>query len=181
MKLRAILFCLALGLVLLLASGPVQAAQVSQSNQAPGGTIAPEPAEEPADVAWKDQVDCILTGPAQVQGYRVRCTGATRLDAQIADCCISGDHWQLKVKNWDNRPNTAVTTSPGPANVFGVAARVYNYGGTAANPGNIDAYVQCTYLHGVDVFAAQAFIVLNSDGVCTVAADVIRSRIDRAP
>ena len=74
-----------------------------------------------------------------------------------------------------------MTTSPGPAGVFGVPARVYNYGGTPENPRNLHAYLECTYLHGVDIFGAGSTIDLSSDGNCTVTADPVRSRIDRSP
>jgi hypothetical protein len=134
-----------------------------------------------AGTTWQQVRVCSLSGPAEVQGFRVQCPSSSFLDFQIADCCIPGDHWQLKGKNWDRAPNEAVTTSPGPANQYGVASRVYNYGGTPQNPRNIDAYVQCTYLHGVDIFGAGSWVRFTSDGTCTVTPDTIRSRIDRAP
>jgi hypothetical protein len=131
--------------------------------------------------SWTEVRTCTLQGPAGVQGYRVQCHNATFLNFQIADGFIPGDHWQLKGKSWDRAPNEAVTTSPGPANQYGLAARVYNYGGTPENPGTLDAYVECTYLHGVNVFPAGAWALFASDGTCTVTPDTIRSRIDRAP
>ena len=181
-ELRLVLLCLVILTV-------VSATPMLATNEPDEGVAAPTPSEEVScsatkrfqTAAWKSTVICSLFGPAQVQGYRVQCTGATYLDYQIADCCISGDHWSLKGKNWDTNPNTAVTTSPGPANAYGLASRVYNYGGTAWSPGNIDTYLQCTYLHGVDVFPAGAYIALSSDGTCTVTPDTIRSRIDRMP
>ena len=135
----------------------------------------------PADTQWRASLTCTLLRPSEVQRYNVRCTGATRLDVQMADCCIAGDHWEGKSKNWDSRPNTAVTTSPGPANVFGVASRVYNYGGAPQNPRNIDAEVDCSYIHGVDVFPAASFIILSSDGVCRVTDLGKRDAINRTP
>jgi hypothetical protein len=130
---------------------------------------------------WRQTVVCTLSRPSQVQRYEVSCDGATRLDAQTADCCIPGDHWEAKAKNWDRAPNTAVTSSPGAANVFGVASRVYNYGGTPQHPGGIHAEVDCSYLHGVDVFPAASFIVLSSDGLCRVSDLGFRDEILRAP
>jgi hypothetical protein len=130
---------------------------------------------------WRQTVICSLNRPMEVQRYQVQCKEATRLDARVADCCISGDHWEAKSKNWDRAPNTAVTTSPGPANVFGVDGRVYNYGGTATNPRNINAEVDCTYLNGVDVFPADSFIVLSSDGDCVVTDLGKRDAINRTP
>jgi hypothetical protein len=74
-----------------------------------------------------------------------------------------------------------VATSPGGANVFGTPLRGYNYGGTPQNPGGLAAYLECTYLHGVNVFPAGSFVDLSSDGICTVTADPVRARIDRSP
>ncbi len=130
---------------------------------------------------WSEVWLCVIFGPAEVQGYRVRCSGANYLDFAIADCCIPGDHWELKGKNWDVYPNTSVTTAPGPAVAYGQTSRVYNYGGTGWNPGNIDSYQECTYPHGVDVFGAGSYITFSSDGLCTVTPDVVRSRINRTP
>ena len=124
----------------------------------------------------------MATNPADVQGFRVQCNNATFLDFYVADCCIPGDHWQLKGKAWDANPNTGVTTSPGPANRWGVPGRVYNYGGVLPwAPGLIDAYVECTILHGVNVFWAGNWITFASDGNCFVTPDVPRNRIDRSP
>lgn len=133
-------------------------------------------------VGYKKAVYCGLNGPAEVQGYRVRCKSASYIDFSISDCCIPGDHWQLKAKNWDSAPNTAVTTSPGPVIKFSTPARVYNYGGTPQNPKNMDTYLQCSMLHGVDVFGAGAYINITSDASnCVVTPDAKRSRIDRTP
>lgn len=141
------------------------------------------PQAEPVDdkAIWRQSVDCTLFRPSEVQGYDIQCFNASFLDARHADCCIPGDHFQSKLKNWDNAPNTAVTTSPGPAGLFGVPARVYNYGGTPQNPRHFHAYLECTYIHGVDVFPAGSTIDLSSDGNCTVTPDPVRSRIDRSP
>ncbi|HEV8579189.1 MAG TPA: hypothetical protein VGX68_08900 [Thermoanaerobaculia bacterium] len=183
-KLLAPALCLALAAAVL-GAGPA-AAQLP-SNVAPrpvgsglcfNGLPVPPLA---AGVVWQQSCLCDLAGPAEVQGYRVQCTNATFLDVHVSDCCVVGDHWQLKSKNWDNRPNTAVTTSPGPVVQFGVPGRVYNYGGTAQNPGNLDAYVECTYLHGVDIFGASSFLSFSSNGACVVTPDAVRSRIDRTP
>lgn len=132
-------------------------------------------------VVWKQDWICRSAGPAEVQGFRVQCANSTFLDFHIADCCLPGDHWQLKGKAWDVNPNTGVTTSPGPANAYGLAGRVYNYGGTGWNPGGLDAYVECTYLNGVNVFLADSFVIFSSDGNCVVTPDPVRQRIDRAP
>ncbi|HKU38009.1 MAG TPA: hypothetical protein VJR89_07680, partial [Polyangiales bacterium] len=47
---------------------------------------------------WKQTVVCNLDRPSEVQRYHVQCSGASRLDAQVADCCMDGDHWETKVK-----------------------------------------------------------------------------------
>lgn len=142
--------------------------------------LIPFPPLDPL-VNWREQWICESGGPAEVQGFRVQCFGATFLDSHIADCCIDGDHWQLKSKAWDVSPNTAVTTSPGPTNVWGVPGRTYNYGGTPWVPGLLDTYHECTYLHGTNLFLAASYISFSSDGVCTVTPDLARNRIDRTP
>jgi len=134
---------------------------------------------------WRQQLTCVANSPADVTGYRVECNNATYLDFQISDCCIASDHWQLKGKSWDKYPNTAVTTSPDlPANfstLFGLPARVYNYGGTTTKPRRLDVYVECSYLNGVNWFPAGSTAVLSSDGSCTVTTDPAVRRIDRTP
>jgi hypothetical protein len=145
-----------------------------------GGFPIPIPPLDPK-AAWKEAWICRNAGPAEVTGFRVQCVNANFLDFHIADCCLPGDHWQLKGKAWDANPNTAVTTSPGPANAYGRAGRAYNYGGTGFNPGGLDAYVECSYLNGVNVFLADSFVVFSSDGNCVVTPDPPVQRIDRAP
>ena len=67
----------------------------------------------------------IVTG--EVVNFRVQCEAATYVDFSVKDCCMPGDHWQLKGKVWDTFPNTAVTTSPGDAtNSAGSVSRLYN-------------------------------------------------------
>jgi hypothetical protein len=129
---------------------------------------------------WRDQWLCRSAGPAEVTGFRLQCAASTFLDFHIADCCVPGDHWQLKGKEWDANPNTAVTTAPGGVPVYSVPGRIYNYGGTPFNHG-IDAYVECSYLNGVNLFLADAFVSFSSDGLCTVTADPAVRRIDRTP
>ncbi len=141
---------------------------------------SPPPPFDPR-ATWKQGHVCSLQGPGQVQGFRIQCNNASFLDFHISDCCIAGDHWELKGKNWDKAPNTAVTTSPGGAIQWSVPGRVYNYGGTVQRPRHIDAYVECTYLHGVDVFPAGSYVAFSSDGACSVTTDPIQSRINRTP
>jgi hypothetical protein len=184
MKSKWILMAMVLVLVapFALVTASAQVATGEANEATPEERDSPPLAEEvDAKAIWRQPVNCSLGRPSDVQGYDVRCTNASFLDARIADCCIAGDHFQVKVKNWDRAPNTAVTTSPGPAGAFGVPARVYNYGGTPQNPRNLHAYVECTYLHGVDIFGAGSTIDLSSDGNCVVTPDPRRSRIDRSP
>jgi len=72
-------------------------------------------------------------------------------------------------------------TAPGPVPVFSVPGRAYNYGGTPNNPGGLDAYVECSYLNGVNVFLADSFVFFSSDGACVVTPDPVVRRIDRTP
>jgi hypothetical protein len=184
MMIRNIFLFTAIFAILVLAS-PVLAAEGDDSNEPIDTSGAPVPvicsATEAIDLGTDTVVICGIYGPAEVQGYRIRCSNASFVDFSIADCCMPGDHWSLKGKNWDIAPNTSVVTSPGPRDVYGNAGRVYNYGGTAWRPGNMDVYLQCTYLHGVDVFPAGSWVNIRSDGACLISQDVIRSRIDRMP
>lgn len=135
-----------------------------------------------ASPGWKGREYCSISEPGDVVNFRVVCTGASYLDFQIADCCINGDHWQLKGKAWDVAPQTAVTTSPGRPSQYGVPARVYNYGGTPNAPKRLDALIECSYLHGVNVFGAGSFVALVSDGTdCQVTKTAVSARIDRSP
>lgn len=130
---------------------------------------------------WRETVFCSLNRASEVQRFAVDCQNATRLNTQVADCCIAGDHWEVKAKVWDQRPNTAVATSPGGTNVFGVNARVFNYGGTPENPRHLYAEIDCSMLHGVDIFPADSTLVLTSDGTCTVTDLGKRDEIHRTP
>ncbi len=168
-----------------IAAGPVTAQEVNSALEAESadaslGDVSLHTALDPS-ARFRTTVFCTLFGPAEVQGYRVTCGGARFVDFTVSDGFIPGDHWSLKGKNWDSRPNTSVTTSPGGVIAFGQTARVYNYGGTPQNPGNMDTYIQCTYLHGVDVFPASSFVTISSGGACVVTPDALRSRIDRMP
>ncbi len=150
-------------------------------NTIPPTGAKPTPRSVAVDVKYEEKTSCDIAGPEEVVGYHVVCAGASYLDFTVADCCIPGDHWQLKGKAWDGNPNTAVTTSPGGQDVLGVPARIYNYGGTATNPGGLDAYVECSYLSGVNSFGASSTVIFSSDGVCTMTPDPIVRRIDRTP
>ena len=138
--------------------------------------------EKPQQKKWAGKDLCTTYAPGEVVNFHVTCNDASYLDFQIADCCMSGDHWQLKGKNWDTAPQTAVTTSPGRPSDYSVPARVYNYGGTSFNPGSINALVECTYLHGVDVFGASSYVYFESDASnCNIEKVTVAERIDRSP
>ncbi len=157
--------------------GPIDASKLAIG---PTFGIYPPPVFDPR-ASWRQEWICRDLHPANVTGYQLVCSGATFLDFHITDCCIPGDHWQLKGKVWDVNPNTGVTTSPGGVPVWSVPGRAYNYGGTPFAPGSLRAYVECTMLNGVDVFPADAVLWFSSDGICTVTPDLARNRIDRSP
>lgn len=167
--------------VLMLTSGATAQVATTPNHGFADGEELPVAEEVDERAIWVRSVDCTLTRPSDVQGYDIQCTNASFLDARHADFFIPGDHFQSKLKAWDWKPNTAVTTSPGPGGVFGVPARVYNYGGTPENPRYLHVYLECTYIHGVNIFPAGSTITLSSDGNCAVVGDPIRSRIDRSP
>jgi len=179
--------CLAV-LVLMVLGAAMPSAGAAGNSRFTTGTAGPSPSASqvtpPAPLPpfdpktqFVDGWTCDIFGPAEVQGYRVVCPGGSFLDFFMSDGFIPGDHWELKGKNWDLFPNSAVTTSPGPVIQYGVPGRVYTYG---ANP--LDAYIECSYIHGVNIFPASGFIIFASDaGNCTVTPDPVRSRINRTP
>lgn len=120
---------------------------------------------------------CQLQEPSQVQRFRITCTNTSKIDVKVADCCIPGDHWQVKVKQWDSRPNTAVTTAPGGDRNFGVAARVYTYSSSE----NVDALIECSYPHGVNVFPAGSEILVEFSGTCNATNLGVTHEFDRTP
>jgi hypothetical protein len=139
-------------------------------------------ARRPAEITSNETLICLFERPSQVQRYFVLCAEATELDVDIADCCVPGDHWEAKVKSWDEKPNTAVTTSPGPADVPGVPARVYTYEGPPENPGELRAAIECTYLHGVNLFPAESFLKLTPNrGSCSIEMVGLEDEIGRTP
>jgi len=173
---------LVLVLVGVVAAAPAHAAVAPQNGRTVTTSASQTPPPGPLPVfdpktqfiqGWT----CDLFGPAEVQGYRVVCPNANFLDFYVSDGFIPGDHWELKGKNWDLAPNTGVTTAPGPVVAYSVPGRVWTYG---ANP--LDAYVECTYIHGINVFPASSFLIFASDAAnCTVTPDPVRSRINRTP
>src|ERR1700709_1760140 len=151
---RWISLTLTLALAVALPAG-MHAATVGSAappNIIPSTGVKPTPRAASVDVKYEEKTSCDISGPEEVVAYHVVCAGASYLDFVIADCCIPGDHWQLKGKAWDGNPNTAVTTSPGGQDILGVPARIYNYGGTAINPGGLDPYIARSYLSGVNSF-----------------------------
>ncbi len=180
-----VLMLLMASLSVTLAMGQIQSAPADGSDNAPTELEKehPPPATDVApDTRFQQVLFCTLDRPSEVQRYNVQCTNARRVDVQIADCCIPGDHWEAKSKAWDAAPNTAVTTSPGAQNVFGLRSRVYNYGGTPQNLRNINVEVDCSYIHGVNVFGAGSFLRITSDSPNCVVTDLgKRDSINRTP
>lgn len=158
---------------------------ISESNSVAAGTNPNKFLFGLIDDALPDKTSdirfCSISAPGQVRRYDVTCPGARRLDVRIADGFIAGDHWEAKVKVWDEKPNTAVTTSPGQSNVLGASARVYKYAGTPFNQ-DLRALVECSYIHGINVFPAASFIRFNSDGnACAIVDLGVTSEIKRTP
>lgn len=122
---------------------------------------------------------CSTNRPHQIQRFAVSCRSQA-LDVSISDCCIPGDHWEARVQSRDEKPVTAMTTAPGPANLFGAPARVYRFAGTPFNP-NLDALIECRYIHGIHVFPAAATLRLTSSGPCTVQNLGITEEIKQTP
>ena len=103
-NLFALALCLALAAAVL-GVGPA-AAQPTPINIAPrpvGSSLCftglPVPPNLDPSVIWQQSCLCDLNGPAEVQGYRVQCANSTFLDFRVSDCCVQGDHWQLKGKS----------------------------------------------------------------------------------
>jgi hypothetical protein len=109
---------------------------------------------------------CIINSPYEVRRYELECSDAEYLEVTVADCCISGDVWQAKVKVWDKTPNIAIAVTPNKANYEGVPARVYNNGGTNKNPKQLIALLECRYKTGINVFPAASLFKTKSDGYC---------------
>src|ERR1044072_3059461 len=158
--------------------GQTHKAEELRVERVPGQAVA-----LPIVAKWREEQTCVLNGPAEIVGFRVQCTGASLLHFQVFDCCIPHDHCQPRRRSWNKPPRRAV--APPPALVggvlYGLPARIYNYGGTPENPKALDAYVECSYLNGVNLFAAGSFVLFSSGGACTVTPDPAVRRIDRAP
>ena len=135
---------------------------------------------------WFQRDVCLLGAPGEVEKFHIKCSaGGTFLDFYIADGGLPNDHWQLKGKNWDIAPNTAVTTAPGGLFAYSTPGRIYHYEQELSPPSRvprgINALVECTYLHGINDFPAISSVFFISDSTCTfnkLAKDV---RIDRSP
>jgi hypothetical protein len=103
---------------------------------------------------------CILDRPSQVQRFGVRCLSTPHLDAKIADCCLAGDHWKVRVRAWDPQPNEAVATSSGQEGDFSMPARVFTY----STSWDMYAVIECSYQHGTSVFPIEADILVETGG-----------------
>lgn len=110
-------------------------------------------------------VPCMLERPGQVHRYSVLCPTTRYIDVKIADCCQPGDHWEVTAKSWDPKPNMAVASCPGGDGDYSVAARVYSYSSSR----DLQALVECRYMHGTSMFPADADMVIETHGsTCTV-------------
>ncbi|WP_225888705.1 hypothetical protein [Myxococcus xanthus] len=82
------------------------------------------------------------------------------------------------MKSWDFKPNTAVATSPGGDGDFSAPARVFTYSSSR----DMNALIECSYLHGVNIFPAESFLLVESSGgACSVTDVGITEEIDRSP
>ena len=188
MKLRRlaslVLCCTALGVSPLASAEPPAAGETAEAAPRTGelnyrstGQRQPKITQR-SDGGQQILLSCLLWRPGQVQRYAVSCPGTKQLDVRVADCCIPGDHWQVKVKSWDFKPNTAVATSPGGDGDFSAPARVFTYSSSR----DMNALIECSYLHGVNVFPAESFLLVESSGgACSVTDVGITEEIDRSP
>ena len=146
---------------------PIAAMSLSPATAQQGGTTTSPNSKGNSITSTRGAtfVSFSLARPSNVQRYLVTCSDATRLDVNIADCCIAGDHYEATVKCWDAKPNTAVTTSPGAADVFGANARVFDYGHSS----DLTAVIEVRYLNGVNAFSAGGSMNIVSNGSCVPA------------
>ncbi|HEX5745959.1 MAG TPA: hypothetical protein VFZ09_06930 [Archangium sp.] len=110
-------------------------------------------------------LSCMLDFPSQVRRFAVTCPGTRHIDVKLADCCDAGDHWQVTVRSWDPKPNVAVASASGANGEFSMPARVFTYHRTR----DMNALIECSYLHGRNLFPAEADILVETPGApCTV-------------
>ena len=102
--------------------------------------------------------------PTSVQRYYVECSDANVLNVFVSDGGISGDHWQVDVKVWDNKPNVATSSAPGGAGFFSAPAKVYS---SRSKSLGITALIEIRYRDGIDVFGANGTLRVDSNGSCT--------------
>ncbi|HZH12876.1 MAG TPA: hypothetical protein VE057_00790 [Archangium sp.] len=108
---------------------------------------------------------CMLDFPGEVKRFAVTCPTTRYIDVKLADCCNAGDHWQVTVKSWDPKPTLAIASSSGANGDFSMPARVYTYSSTR----DMTALVECSYLHGLNFFPAEADILVETPGApCSV-------------
>jgi hypothetical protein len=150
------LICVAMVAILTL---PMATLALASNTAGPPGPKAA--IEKGAYTATKDII-FTLDAPHQVQRYRVTCSDATLLDVKLADCCTPGDHWEARAFIHDKNPQLAITTAPGGADVFGVPARVYTYGGKP-----LEVLVEVRYLHGLNSFPSGGTVRFVTNGTCS--------------
>jgi hypothetical protein len=110
-------------------------------------------------------LSCMLDFPSQVRRFAVTCPGTRHIDVKLADCCDAGDHWQVTVRSWDPKPTLAIASTSGGNGDFSMPARVYTY----STSRDMNALIECGYLHGRNLFPAEADILVETPGApCTV-------------
>ena len=121
---------------------------------------------------------CFLERPFQIQRFALSCPEATRVLAQIADCCIPGDRWRLTGAVVDPFTTIDQTFASGEVDDFSATSLTLRDGGS----GPLAALLECSYSGGVNVFPAESTILIQPDqGACEVIMLELDEHIWRAP
>lgn len=113
-------------------------------------------------------LSCMLDFPGQVKRFAVTCPGTRHIDVKLADCCDAGDHWQVTVRSWDPKPNLAIASSSGGNGDFSMPARVFTY----STSRDMNALIECRYLHGRNIFPAESDILVETPGAACTAQEL---------
>lgn len=172
-KRSAFVVCAALlGLThLVYAEGPSEEPRTTTTRPRQGKNIHPSNGR----LAWRSTLagntlllSCILDWPGEVRRFVVTCPSTPHIDVKLADCCEAGDHWQVMAKVWDSKPNVALATASGANGDFSMPARVFTY----VNNMELKALVECSYLHGINEFPAEADILVETPGAACSAQEL---------
>ena len=121
---------------------------------------------------------CVIDRPFQIQRFALSCPEATRVLAQIADCCIPGDRWRLTGAVVDPFTIIEQTVASGEVDDFSATSLTLRDGGD----GPLAALLECSYSGGINVFPAESTILIQPDqGACEVVMLELDERIWRAP